>query len=131
MFEGVGNFRNYDSGHATFDIKLVATKFHGSGDNGLIVIHLVANSLVPDNANLMCQLVSNAFKHYIDTLDAPTPEQSPAAAPRFPPEVFLQVVDGVSTNWGLVTFAFVCYLVKIGVVASFQMARNPVGTYLH
>jgi len=35
--------------------------------------------------------------------------------------------DGVSSNWGGVTFAFLEYLVRTDVVKKFDMARNPVG----
>ena len=127
-FQGVGNFANFESGHTTFDIKFVATKFHGTHGNGLIVIHLIASSLVKDNSNLMCQLLANALGHYSNTFSSEVPGSS-ASAPRLPPKFFLQV-DGVSTNWGNITFAFICYLVKIGAVGSFCMSRNPVGTHL-
>lgn len=116
----------FDSGHANFDIKFAATKFHGGKETGLIVIHLVAASLVADNSNLMCQLLANALGHYSRRRNDAS-SQAPRPTPRLPPKAMLQV-DGVSTNWGIVTFAFLCFLVKIGAVASFLMARNPVGT---
>ena len=144
----MGNLAGFESGHDNFDMKFVATKFHGAENRGLIVVHIVASSLVPDNANLMCQLLANSLGYYSSTLPtpapapapapatapspaqapAPAPAPAPSPAPRLPPKLLLQV-DGVGTNWGLVTLAFVCFLVMIGVVASFEMARNPVGTF--
>ena len=122
-YSGKGNFAGFDSGHTNFDLKFAATKFHGDKETGFIVIHLVAATLVVDNSNLMCQLLANALGHYSRRNRA----SSQAPTPRLPPKVMLQV-DGVSTNWGIVTFAFLCFLVTIGAVASFFMARNPVGT---
>lgn len=43
-----------------------------------------------------------------------------------PPHGRIQV-DGVSTNWGGITFGFMEYLVKSGVFKSLDIARNPVG----
>ena len=48
--KGIGNNYGYDSGMDNFDIKFVATKFHGQGENQLIVVHIVAGGLVSDNA---------------------------------------------------------------------------------
>lgn len=120
----MGNQYKYDSGHTNYDIKFAATKFHGAGETQAIVVHIVAGDLVFDSASLMCQLMVNAIGHY--AASAPTPAAAPAT-PHLPPKVRLQV-DGVGTNWGLVTLAFICFLVMIGIVDAFEMARNPVGT---
>lgn len=96
------------------------------GDNQLIVVHIVAGGIVSDNANLMCQLMANALGHFTA---APAAPGAPAAPKRaFPPNVRLQV-DGVSTNWGLVTLAFICFLVMAGIISAFDMCRNPVGVH--
>jgi hypothetical protein len=118
--KGIGNNYGYDSGMDNFDIKFVATKFHGQGENQLIVVHIVAGGLVIDNANLMCQLLANSLGHYMDMHTAPGAQRA------LPPNVRLQV-DGVATNWGLITFCFISYLVLAGFVHAFDMCRNPVG----
>ena len=86
--KGIGNNYGYDSGMDNFDIKFVATKFHGQGENQLIVVHIVAGGLVSDNANLMCQLLANSLGHFMDMRTAPGGERA------LPPNVSLQV-DGV------------------------------------
>ena len=105
----------HDSTYDNFDIKFVATKFHGKNGNQLIVVHIVASATVSDNSNLMCQLLANALGHY-------QAKHNSAALPN----VRLQV-DGVATNWGRVTFGFLTYLVMAGFAESFKMCRNPVG----
>jgi hypothetical protein len=109
----------HDSTYDNFDIKFVATKFHGTGENQLIVVHIVASALVPDNANLMCQLLANALGHL-------AAKRGSGALPN----VRMQV-DGVSTNWGHITFGFINYLVMAGYVNTFNMCRNPVGKLLN
>jgi hypothetical protein len=83
--KGIGNNYGYDSGMDNFDIKFVATKFHGQGENQLIVVHIVAGGLVSDNANLMCQLLANSLGHFMDMRTAPGGERA------LPPNVRLQV----------------------------------------
>lgn len=114
--KGISKNYGYDSGMDNFDIKFVETKFHGQGENQLIVVHIVAGGLVSDNANLMCQLLANSLGHF-------------SGERALPPNVRLQV-DGVATNWGLVTFAFIADLVMAGYVHAFDMCRNPVGVNL-
>lgn len=58
------------------------------------------SQLVSDDANLLCTLVYNALIAWQNLGDR-----------RAPPHAHVQV-DGVSTNWGSVTFGFMEHLVK-------------------
>jgi hypothetical protein len=138
-YKGVGNCDSYDSGHEGISLKIVGTRIHGGGSNGLTIISIIHNDLVSDDSNLVCQLLHNAIGHisemkaeqqearFKSSQCAAGPRPSPPPPPPpIPPRVRLQV-DGVSTNWGLITFAFVAFMVMTGICLGFEMARNPVG----
>jgi hypothetical protein len=115
-FTGVGSI-GFASGHTNLDLKLVGTKFHGNIGASLVVFDLVLPQLVSDDSNLMCTLLYNALITW----------QTHGGGNRsMPPHGRLQV-DGVSTNWGGITFGFLEYLVRSGVFKSLNVARNPVG----
>jgi hypothetical protein len=106
---------NFDSQHSNLSVKLVGTKIEGKKGQSMLIIDIVLDQLVSDDANLMCTLLYTSLSTWQNHFKKP-----------LPPNMRLQV-DGVSSNWGSTTFGFINYLMMEGVVKKLAVARQPVG----
>ena len=106
----------FDVGKKGLQMKLNATIFHGH----CLVLHVV-HPHIPGDANLTCHLIDTSLEVYHRTMVAK------GHAGHTPPNNRFQM-DGVSTNWGLITFAHLQNL-KDGLVLGddVDVVRNPVG----
>ena len=106
----------FDVGKKGLQMKLNVMIFHGH----CLVLHVV-HPHIPGDANLTCHLIDTSLEVYHRTMVAK------GHAGHTPPNNRFQM-DGVSTNWGLITFAHLQNL-KDGLVLGddVDVVRNPVG----
>ena len=106
----------FDVGRKGLQMKLNATIFHGH----CLVLHVV-HPHIPGDANLTCHLIDTSLEVYHRTMVAK------GHAGHTPPNNRFQL-DGVSTNWGLITFAHLQNLKDGRVLGDdVDVVRNPVG----
>jgi hypothetical protein len=103
-------------GAAAFKVKLVGTLAHGS----LLTLHIIP-PWVSDDSNLASTLLLDATARSLDARHEV--RETPKHAPR---RVRWQL-DGVSTNWGKVTFALAADMTEKGIFEFVEIVRNPVG----
>ena len=103
-----------DHGRDGVQFKLVGNLFHGH----VLVLSLVSPHM-PDDANLFCHCLHSSLA---ELKKVRVRNGQPAF---LPPHVRLQL-DGVSTNWGKVSIAFVEHFVKCGVPCPRRAARARV-----
>ena len=106
-----------DLGRKALQVKLVGNLVHGHA----LVFHLVYPH-IPDDANLVCHCLDTTLEE-VEKIRCL--KQQPAY---FPPNWRSQL-DGVSTNWGAVTFAHHQHLQMRKVLGEkLDVARNKVGS---
>jgi len=110
--------KGVDLGDAAFKIKLVGSLSHGNQ----LTLHLVP-PWIHDDANLSTTLLLDATKRSLDARHAK--HDTPKHAPR---SVRWQL-DGVSSNWGKVTFALAADMAGRGIFENLDIVRNPVGRW--
>lgn len=110
-------FIGLDHGRDCLQVKLVGTLFHGH----CYIVHLVYPH-VPDDANLVCHCLDTAIEEVVKV-------RVGKDQPDFLPPNFRTQLDGVSTNWGSVTFAHHHYLQLRGLFGEkVDVVRNRVGS---
>lgn len=98
-------------------LKLVGNLFHGHA----LVLHMVMPS-VPDDANLVCHCFDTAIE---EVKKVRTAKDQPA----YLPPNWRSQLDGVSSNWGLTTFAHHEFLHRRRVLGELtDVVRNRVGS---
>ena len=111
----IPKFPNTESGRDGVQFKLVGNLWHGHA----LVLHVV-HPHVADDANLFCHCLHTALDELVKVR---VQKGEPA---HLPPHLRIQI-DGVSTNWGKTSLAFIEDLARRGVVDNSTAARNPVG----
>ena len=111
----IPKFPNTESGRDGVQFKLVGNLWHGHA----LVLHIV-HPHVPDDANLFCHCLHTALDELVNV------RMQKGEPAHLPPHLRIQI-DGVSTNWGKTSLAFIEDLARRGVVDNSTAARNPVG----
>ena len=106
----------FEVGKKGLQMKLNATIYHGH----CLVLHIV-HPHIPGDANLTCHIIDTSLEVYCATM------REKGYPGHVPPNNRFQM-DGVSTNWGVVTFAHLQNLKDGGVLGDdVDACRNPVG----
>ena len=111
----IPKFPNTESGRDGVQFKLVGNLWHGHA----LVLHVV-HPHVADDANLFCHCLHTALDELVKV------RMQKGEPAHLPPHLRIQI-DGVSTNWGKTSLAFIEDLARRGVVDNSTAARNPVG----